>query len=278
MISTDEDEETSPADGANRVDRRAVLRGTFAVSVAGALAGCQSILGGAESNDSTNEEDEEETEASEPTEVLSDSWEDGDSDGWEPVVVGGDGSSQVQQLASPYEGNNVLSLSQSDGGGTEYILATEEEFDIWDEAWSLRTAIHTTDLDPSENYQKYEIIPGYDEANGDEPAVAFRFGIRTGDYDTIPAEFTGAAVESETTHEVDWAEDTWYNVEIGHDGDGGYTGTVWAESDTRPAGHNVEASVDISDDGDQPLALHINGPNAPEFRMSHAFIELTTQP
>jgi hypothetical protein len=277
MASTDGAGSQSSTEREHRVDRRAVLRGTFTVSVVGALAGCQSIFGGAKPDEGPTDE-EEETDEPEATEIYFDDWEDGDSDGWEAFVAGGDGSSQVQQLSSPYIGNNALSLSQSQGGGTEYILATEEDFDIWGEAWTLRTAIHTTDLDPSENYQKYEIIPGYDEANEDDPSVAFGFGVRDDDYNTIPAQFTGEAVESDTTYEIDWAEDVWYNVEIAHDGAGGYTGTVWGESETQPTSHNVEATADVSHDDAQPLALHINGPNAPEFRMSHAFIELTTPP
>jgi len=273
MTTTDGD--IPPAEDVGGIDRRAMLRGTLGVSFAGALAGCQSILGGEKPDDTTDEE-QTETEDPEPTVVFSDDWEDGTADGWETVVAGGDGSSQVRQLSSPDAGTGVLSLSQSAGSGTEYILATENDFDVWDEAWTLRTAVHTTDLDPSENYQKYEIIPGYDEANGDDPLLAFRLGIRDGDYDVIPAQFTGEAVESESTYELDWAEDEWHAVEIAHDGDGAYTGTVWPEADTRPAGPNVEASADVSVEATRPLALHINGPSAPEFRLSHAFIELTT--
>ena len=273
-----EAEESETATEASPVSRRAAVRGGLGAVVTGALAGCVSVPSlTAETTPEPSDDDDTDEEGSADTEgnvVFSDDFEDGDADDWVAYLTGGDGSSQVQSMATPGGGSTVLSLSQSEGSGTEYILGTERSFDVWAGPWTIRTAVHTTELDPTEAYQKYELVPGYDTADGDDPALAFRLGVRDGDGDLIPAQFVGTDVGNDATYEVEWAADEWYAVEITHDGTGGYAGTVWPAEEDRPSEPNVTASGPVPSDGARPLALHINGPSYPEFRLSHSVVEL----
>ena len=268
----------------DRVNRRSVVRAGFAVALSSGLAGCSSDFGPDPTAEDTETSTKTETsvEAETPpteseTEALFfyDDWSDGEFSDWEVVDAGGDGMAEIDTIEAPEGGPSVLSLSQSTGSGTEFIIATGPSFEGWHNEWTVRTNIHTTELDPQEDYQTYEILPAFDETLEEDTPLRFRVGIRDGNGNLRSAHFSGEAYTNSQTYEVDWTEDRWYNIEFGHDGDGTFTGTVWPADSARPMDPNVEATGPVPSTEARPLGLNIDGPGSPNFRMSHAYIELT---
>lgn len=274
------------------MSRRNLLRGSLGAVVAGSLVGCQSLIGSTDSSEA--KPGGEKAESATDTEVVSetatpddgsqdqerniafeDDWEDGDLSGWVSYNSGGDASAGIRSMTTPSGGSHVLRLSQSEGSGTELVFGTETEFAGWDGPWGVRTAFHTTALDAEEPYQKYDIIPAYDRATGDDPALAFRLGFRDGNGQVRPTRFYGPNVDSSGTDIRGWTEDQWYEVALSHDGNGGLAGTVWPTGSTRPASPTVEATISTPVTDAWPLAMHVNGNQYTDFQFSHSFISLS---
>jgi|GEM_PF-3487905 hypothetical protein len=272
--------------GTVSLDRRSLVRGGLGVVVAGSLAGCQSLTGSSDGDQGDDEPDDEQAEEtgtgtgdgggdqSEPV-VFEDDWADGDLDGWTAYVEGGDAAASVESMSTPSGGSQVLRLAQSTGSGTKLIFGTETAFSGWGQAWSIRTAVHTTALDPDVPYQGFDIVPAYDPAAGDDYTLSFRLGFRDGDSQVRPIEFVGDDVDESSTGTRDWVEGRWYEVELTHDGSGTLQSTVWPTTSSKPSTPTVEASASLPSSGSFPIAIHLNGSRRADFRFSHSFIRLS---
>lgn len=260
---------TSGEGNPRTVDRRRVLRGGLGTLLAGSLAGCQSLPGGSDGSAGSSPDGRTAAPA------FEDDWADGTLDGWTAYVAEGDADARVERLATPAGNAQVLSLSQSTGGGRALLFGTETAFLGWDDAWTVRTAVHTTALDPRLAFQAYHLLPAFDPDNKKAPLFRCKLGVRNGDGQLVPAGFAGHGVESVRTDDVAWEQGRWYEVELSYDGRERYTARVWPSSSQRPTVATVEASGPPRPADARPFALLINGQDDAPFRVSHSFVRLS---
>jgi hypothetical protein len=277
--------------GSDSVTTRRALLGTGGCLATVGLTGCLSTFSGSdeEAEDEDDEDDEDDTDGEESDSpsswagraqqgaTFADDFEDGEADGWTEYLVEGDGTSSVTDLRAPTGGSKALTVSQSEGGGTQYVVGTSETFAGWDGPWSMATMVHTTALEPSVNAQGAHIIPNYDPETFAKEPITFKLGVKGGG-ERLPITFAGDDIHREQVYDLEWSEDQWYAIEFGHDGDGGYTGRLWAADQDRPAEPNVRATGPVPEPGEKHLGFWANGASGPEFEFSYDFVSFTRDP
>jgi len=283
MVDSGDASQSGPAassgtgEGNRRYGRRALLRAGLGATAVG-LAGCESLPAELqEGGGSTPVDDGTPTPAVQDA-TFYDGWENGEMNGWTTLVAQGDGDADVEELEGPDGEDHALVVSQSSGGGSYLLVATTDGLTGWNRQWQIQTLLYTEALDPETTNQAYHVLPNHEPGTDGREPVGFKVGVRGGDGRLEPAKFTGPAVENEEVYHVSWAEDRWYQIELGHDGQGGYTARVWSPDEQRPAEPDVVATGPVPQPGERRLGLRANGPRNDSFEMAHAHVAYTVEP
>lgn len=113
----------------------------------------------------------------------------------------------------------------------------------------------------------------------DSEPLRIGFGFRDGSGDPNPFVIRGDLIdEIRLVDPVEWTEDTLYNYEIHHDGNGNYTGRVWVASEERPPEPTAESVGQTPDSGPGVAGVLLNGALGRTFRIDHTYVRFDTTP
>jgi len=212
--------------------------------------------------------------------AFCDDWSDGnyrEDPPWRKYRDEGDFSATVAETSDPDRSETVLRVSETTGGGTLGQLGWEQPRSGWDGSWQLSGRFYVADATTRLPFQAHNLFAALDP-NDQQTGIRARLGVTTGDGPLRPISIGGPEIETEEeTTTIPWVEDTWFDYEWTHDGEGTYELRLWEEGTDRPdEPQAVSTGEPIEHDG--VAGVSVNGARRADLTFEHAAMRWTRDP
>jgi hypothetical protein len=206
-----------------------------------------------------------------------DDFEDGDISSdpqWKTYLDEGNFSASVVDQPALPNGSKALRVVETTGGATSGIIGWKNRLTGWNDEWTLSGAFYTENVPLNSRYQTHNVRIG--KGSSDYlSSIVLHSGFRDGGGNSKPFGIAGDLIdEVREVREMNWQEDTLYQYELSHDGNGVFTARIWTEEEERPESPDAKSVGDVPSEGPLSAGVAVNGALGKRLNVDHSFIRL----